>query len=336
MAKKIGFFTWQPGLHSDQAKDSAGGAAWTRFLFDNFIRSGYEIIWLTDNNPPSETRISQVEECDIIFLCWRWQMPEYPERNELYLRQMEILSKANDANIRVVIHDEDHKISDLDLEFMRNRVLRDRIILTTPEIYPRDGFKTLFFPNPHTKMLGYNRGYPFMTEWAMTYVGNVYERYEQAVKFFAPFSVRHKTRVFGNWLEPGPGRPGEKKVRNDMPHVRFPGRLSQGMISSVMMESSTTVHLFKESYAKTGFMTMRWAEAAASGVPAFVPDDFNLDKKLYSVLRESLFIVSDGEEMAKNYDKMTDKQWVTALSAQQLWVTENMKVDNWMNFIKEL
>lgn len=335
-SKKIGWSCWAPGLTSKDHSSSAGTGLWVRSMLDMFIDQGHEVLWLLDDtlDAPEGTRLAAPEECDIIFMNWRWQLPEkYKERNNLYYQQMEILNRVA-GRVPIVVHDQDHKISDKDLKHLQsfNRSIR----LTAPEFFPRDGFKTLHYTNAYGSQLMEDK-MPFLTFYALMYVGNVYERYDQAVKFIAPFSEMFHTKVFGNWLEKGPDRPGPTKVRDDFPNVEFAGRIKQTSIIPNFLETTTTIHLHKPSYGETGFITMRWFEAAAAGIMAFIPDTFRLPGTWSETLQQLGAVVSDGEQMRSTYYNMPEEYWFKIVEIERELINMihvDAKIE-WNKLVKE-
>lgn len=324
----IGWFTWQPGLKTS-LPTSAGGSEWTRYILDEIVKAGGTVAWLADDEAPSGTLVIDIKECNVIFINWRWAMPEYPERQALYERQMSIIREAVEKKIRVIVHDQDHKISAQDFEYLR----KADVLLTTPELFPREGFEELHYPLPYsfTAVTASNRS-PFMTMPDLAYVGNVYERYEQAMAFLNPFSKERVVDVFGNWLEPGPDRPGPEKVKADMPNVRFKGRISEKAVISSLLTANSTIHLFKPTYA-TGFMALRWGIAAAAYTPAFVPRDFRLPEAIMHQFEKYGLMVANGEEMLHSYRMMTEEVWFEAVEAQRTFVSNIMCLSPWLDLL---
>lgn len=324
----IGWFSWAPGLVSDKDASSAGNTTWTKELLLLYQSLGHKVTWLVNEKPPVFVQGGGPADCDIIFINWRWSMPAYPDREALYLQQMEILDKWMGKKT-IVVHDQDHMISEKDMALIKGNV-----ILTAPELNPREGFRTLHFPNPFTRGVPIDYRYPFLTLKDFIYIGNVYERYAEAVDFFGSASEVASVTVFGNWLEPGPDRPGPDKVKKDMPNVNFRGRLSQRAVIDNLYEATATIHLHKPSYGRTGFMTLRWAEAANAAVVAFIPRTFWLPDDWKETFNSLGILVQDGRELASAYEAMLDGTWEQAVEAQRDFVADNMKKAPWIELLE--
>ena len=325
----IGWFAWEPGLFGNTTT-SAGGAAWTAYLFERFVENGHHVIWLPDTSlVPQNSRAGSIGDCDIVFFCWRWQMPEKPERHQMYLDQLSMVSSASRLGIPIVVHDEDHKISYEDrrtLDFYGATIAR-------PELFPEYGVKSLIFPNPYEFKQPH---LPFATTTDLVYVGNNYERYIQTRQFLRPFSSSYKVTLYGNWLEPSSERESPEKVLADFPRVEFPGRLPQEKIIDTLWNANSTIHLFRPSYARNGFITIRWAEAAAAGIPAFVPWEMALPEDIEQKLTNAGLLVEDGDTMVRNYAAMTPMKWVRALEVQRKFVREYMTAIPWLELVDQL
>ena len=342
---KVGLFTWQPGLLG-VSKSSAGGEGYTRFIIDVLNYQGYVVAWLPggDKIPIGTVRVDDPGLLDVAVFFWRWEMPDYPERNELYKEQMRLLHDLHDKGVPIIVHDQDHKISAKDLKLLKSF----NVMLTAPELNVRPGFRTLHYPSPwiYRKVFPFVDGYgllhleiwnriPFMATTALAYVGNMYERYDQAKDFLNPISEAREVKVWGNWIEDGPNRPGEKAVRAEFPKVDFRGRLAMSAVVENLAQANTTIHLSKPSYAKHGFLAWRWIEVAASKTPAFIPDNFWLPKGYKAEFRRLGFIVKDGEDLAKRYDEIKDSAWEEMVELQQYFVEEHCDIWRWLDLINE-
>ena len=140
----IGWFSYAPGLHGIE-KNSAGNSEWTKHIIKLYNENDHNVVWLVDEEAPEGTiKDKNLHHLDVVIFNWRWEMPDYPERNDLYLQQLDILDKCFLFKKKVIVHDQDHKISALDLEWLKLH----NVDLYAPELNPRPGFKKLFYPNP--------------------------------------------------------------------------------------------------------------------------------------------------------------------------------------------
>jgi glycosyltransferase involved in cell wall biosynthesis len=167
----------------------------------------------------------------------------------------------------------------------------------------------------------------------LVYIGNNYNRYEQAVMFLEGFAkASPRVHVYGNWLEPNPERESPEKVKQDFPHVKFLGRLPQNQIIDVLSKARTTIHLFKPEYGAHGFIAPRWAEAAAAGVPAFVPSTFRVapeDTKGWEK-----FIVDRGSSITSAFGAMYDSTHDEVAEAQRAFAKKYMRAEAWVEMIE--
>lgn len=259
-------------------------------------------------------------------------MLDYPERHEKYVHQWQLLTQAQYMDIPVLVHDQDHKISEYDLEKLRKM---DNVTIASPQLF-LDGYRSqmsLMYPNfffsAPIDLRIENR------EWTLSYVGNNYERYEQTVRMYGPLSRVFPTAFWGNWLEPGAdGRTDPEIVKKDLPYVEFQGRCDVDMVFKHIADSLATVHLAKASYCQTGFVTMRWAEAAAAGTLAFIPKAFNLPpywKQLFDPL-----IVDNGYEIADRLAAFSLEDIGNLIQTQRDFVHAMMAPENWVIALKSL
>lgn len=323
--------TWEPGL-MDPTPTSAGGAQWTRYLWDRFIIDGsHRIFWGGLRGFPMDTSpLVELEQIDIAFFCWRWPMPQHPERHEAYMRQMELIAECNDLHIPVVVHDQDHKMTENDVKWL----LDAGAILTTPELRPRPSFRSLLFPSLPPAFNIHLRRFPGLSKHKLVYVGNNYERFDQAVEFFGPLSRQMSVLVHGNWLEASTTRERPEEVLRRLPHVYFAPRLPQDKVIETLASADFTIHLFKESYGPTGFTTIRWAEAAWASTPAFIPYDFFLPATWAEAFAP--MIVRDGVDLLNRVSGFTFKSWLDVRDAQQQFVYEKMTPQPWLELVEEL
>lgn len=304
-----------------------------RTLWTYLSEKGHEIIWLGQHPEtiaePAKVGVP-IEKCDVIYLYWRWLMNEtYKERNDAFNNQMELILYAGKADVPLLITDGDHKMDQDDITYIQSNAFA---VLAAPELAPRKGFRQLFYPNPYPLKNPMVNRMPFFSDTELIYIGNNYERWDQWVEFIAkPSNLGMETKCFGNWLEPHPDRQPPEIVKKAAPKIDFPGRLAQSAIIDHYLTADTTVHLAKPSYCETGFVTMRWAEAAAAGTFAFIPREFkHLPENIDRVCG-----VSDGQQLYEYYTTMEEKVWFNGVMLMQEWVRQNMTLEAWLEIIKE-
>lgn len=304
-----------------------------RSLWTYLSEKGHEIIWLGQHHEtiakPAKGE-GLIEECDVIYLYWRWRMNEsYIERNKAFDNQMELIQLAGKADVPLLVTDGDHKMTLDDITYIQSNAWA---VLTAPELAPRKQFRQLFYPNPYELRNPMVNRMPFFSDTELIYIGNNYERWDQWVEFIAkPSNLGMKTKCFGNWLEPHPDRQTKDEVKKAAPKISFPGRLAQTAIIDQYLTADTTVHLAKPSYCETGFVTMRWAEAAAAGTFAFIPREFkHLPENIDHVCG-----VDDGQQLYEYYTTMDEKVWFNGVMLMQEWVRQNMTLSAWLEMLKE-
>jgi hypothetical protein len=326
----IGWFSYAPGLHGVM-RNSAGNSEWTRHVIDLYNKAGHTVTWLADEKPPAGTVLDDnLKHLNVAIFNWRWEMPDYPERQALYEKQLKVLDTCFLLKKKVIVHDQDHKISDTDLEWLKLH----NVDFYAPELNPKPGFNKLFYPNPHKQLYAFRNKSPFMSATDLCYIGNVYERYAQAVEYFSKISNDHNVSIFGNWLEKGPDRPGEKVVKADLPKVYFGGRLQQKNVIEQLASATATIHLFKPSYADVGFITFRWVEAAVAHTLAFIPSEFWLPEKIKESWNKLGIIINDGNDVANQYKNMTIKNWKDGVVAQRDFILSISNSQQWLDILE--
>lgn len=333
----ISWHTYEPGFVDNKVKSSAGGGAWMRRLFSAFSRADIEVFWMPAGPTPAETIAFDPSQdfgnIDVAVFAWRWQMPAYPDRNQLYLDQVKYIQKMRLMGIPVLVHDQDHKISEPD----RDQLVDMGVVIAEPSLLPFRGSRKLMFPNPYVGDQRYRveeHRVPFLSYYKLVYVGNNYGRFDQTVQFLRPFSHRFPTKLYGNWLEAHPDRESPEFVRANLPDVEFGLRIQQSQVIDALAEADTTIHLFKPSYGPCGFTTIRWAEAAAAQTPAFIPADFNMPTEWRK--RFGRFVVKDGVEMAEVFNTITEAEYISVLRAQEDFVDTEMRVEPWIELLTSM
>jgi hypothetical protein len=319
--------TWEPGLDVDtNLKTSGGGAFWTKYLWKELEQQGHLMVisspFKEKDDPRMRIELKDIKDVDLVILCWRWLLPsQYVERNKYYLNQAAIIAEAIGHNIPIIVHDQDHKIDPTDLALLLSH---KNVVLTAPELFPREHFSTLMFPNPYR-----------LNDWTnldkvvdLTYVGNNYERYEQFKRFFGGSDFNGPVQVWGNWLEPSPNREAPEKVQADCPSVVFEGRLDQSRVISTLAKSKATIFLAKDSYCERGFVTIRFAEAVAANCPGFIPDEFKCDLHFGRV--------KSHEDLVNGLKGQTSEPRLKLmLQEQRRFVSEKMTCWGWLEKIEE-
>lgn len=330
------FHTWEPGLISD-VPNSAGGSLWIRHLWAKLKEDGHVVSWAGDGEPDGviaksawEDMSDFVSQAHLVVLFWRWKMHEqYEDRNRAYLRQRLLIEAAIDANVPVLVHDQDHMITDEETDWLRAA----GVTLSTPETHPRPGYVSLLFPNPYASFRPPSESALRLADDGidLIYVGNNYERWDAFDQYYIKAAgLGLKVAVYGNWMEKGPGRRDPEEVKALAPHIDFRGRIPQAKIVETLAMADMAVHLGKPSYGPVGFITMRWCEAAAAGILGLVPGGFVCPTAYEDAAVES------GEDIFWLHMNLSLREYVGMVAAQQDWVRTNMKAENWITLFKEL
>lgn len=332
---KIGWSAWEPALSEGNKKTSGGGGEWTSYLFSKFKEAGHEVAWLQPTALPTGTVQIDIEKCDVIVACWRWPMPDRSERQLAYRTQQDILGTALSLGIPIIIHDEDHKLPSDVTDYLS---LAGHVFITAPELKPLPWrYKPLIFPNPYCEMPFYRQlTFPVGRDHDLVYIGNNYERFEQASRLIGELPPCVDTVVYGNWLEPNPERESPRKVMTNFKNTRFMGRLEQDRILQELGNALFTVHLFKPSYGPVGFMTIRWAEAVAAKTVALIPDEMWLPPQWEFTFGSLGLIVADAVDVEERITNFSCHEWMTALDAEMEFVNTFMKVQPWLDIVKEV
>lgn len=285
--------TYEPSLTDGNDNTSTGGGQWLQYLIDKLTEAGHEVVNASVGE--SDLRIHALgkalgQQIDVILLCWRWPMEDYPQRHAAYERQQFLLNLASKTNTPVLIHDQDLKSNILQELTLYPRL---RCLLTMPAFNPPPGYSTLHFPNP------FNLNVPLPSKAALTerlyshtYIGNNYERYD-IMKQTWGHEAEFTSNIWGNWLEPSSNRESPEQVVKDFPSTVFHGRLPQSEALTVLGQSMFTQHFAKPEYDEYGFMTIRWCEAAAAGCLAFCDPLFIMPEAYRNAFVESRMAVED-------------------------------------------
>lgn len=267
--------------------------------------------------------VDRVPFVEVAFFYWRWPMPEpkYADRHQAYLNQISYITAYLNLGIPVIVFDGDHKISDEEVRGLVEMGVR----VYAPELLPGPGKRTLMYPHlfdTHTK-----RTTPTFTRrpYYVGYVGNNYERYEQARRLLGGHDAPD-SHIWGNWLDEGPGREAPETVKRDFPRARFHGKLPNDQVISALAKSWSTVHLAKPSYCDRGFVTIRWAEAVLAGTFGFVPSEFlGVDETVFPRVEDapelSILVSQPAYYMSKVFPLQLE------------WVRDNMRLVRWIEVV---
>lgn len=337
---RIGWRSYEPGLcGDDMGNTKVGSGAWTRYIWNVLRKAGHTPVWVeprrtlvkankhadaqsffdthityspqTPHHVESIYDIDDIIELDTCFFYYRWPMPFKPERQYAYLVQQYLFKLFAEARVPFIVFDGDMMLTD----DAYAEIVECGGQVVAPHIFPKNGVKTLFFPNPYK---GMQLPLPLFREKKMTYVGNDYGRFDQACSYFSAASTSFKVEVYGDWIE----KRGEDFLSQKLPYVEFKGRLSQDKIPDVMSSSQWTVHLFKPEYGSVGHVTMRWVEAAMFGCAAIIPREFanvpNLvgysTPEVITSIMQSRSLYKAALESQREFviDKFTDMAWIAA------------------------
>lgn len=326
--------TWEPAMVSENTAASSGGGMWMKFLFSKLTADGHNILWPVSAKDKGIRPFSSkpvdymkaVADCDVAVFAWRWEMPDYPERNELFTRQMEMIEAAFAIGKRVIVHDQDHMIT----SSQRDWLLASGAQIYEPAFAPFEGSQTLMFP--------YNFSFGptkrASTSADIVYVGNNYGRTAQIAQIIEGLEL--KVDFYGNWLERSPLRESPEAIKWLLPNVNFKGRLPQEKIAKVLGNAKATVHFCKPSYAKNGFVTIRWAEAADAGTMAFIPSGFALPDKWAGEFGKLGLIVDSAEGVKAFFEQPSLSGKIKlAVSLQRQFATSIFSsYENWLKAMK--
>jgi len=320
--------SYEPAMTDKEWASSTGDGMWLTHLWTELRKVGVQIfnlsVGLYDDRVDYYENVLGSVPPDVIVLSWRWQMPDYHQRQQAYLRQMELIEFAIKRKIPVLIHNsnlmptiEDALLWAKHLDFHGCRVR-----LTAPLMSPPPDYRTLHFVCPPKKVKA--GGYKSRER---IYVGNNYGRYEAALEWLGGTPVV----IHGNWLEPSPHRQSPDQVMQDFGKGPiFMPKISQKDVLKVLSATWATVHLAKPDYYEYGFVAYRWAEAAQASTYAFVPHEMNISDEARSLFSPNV-AKWRGPFTAEAKSKMT---YDTA--KQREFVESIMSVQPWIDILKEL
>jgi hypothetical protein len=212
-------------------------------------------------------------DIDILFVEWRF--PTYKNSGENPVepdldRQTELLNHYH-GKIPVIIWDADYKMTEKDELAWPKAIIADPAL--EPKNLTRDRVRLMFWSDWKEIMA------PAVESFEYGYVGNNYEREAMFRKYYSNSSktLREKgiqTKVHGNWLQVSPEREHPSVLIKEHPHIAFGPRLNFDESMKILNSMVVTTHITKPLYAEKGFVSPRYLENVAYGVPALVPSEF--------------------------------------------------------------
>jgi len=329
MVKTIGLSFW--GYLGDNVADSPSGA---NFYLPSAIKElnkrGYKIYSLQEDrdgklNEPikyenfmikdridSYNLLNFVEgndfpELDILYIEWRWPIEGRNTINDIdkpsftpdLIRQQEILDHYMNTNTKIVIWDQDYKITEVDEEkLMQNSnvkivetsVIPRKILMERHRINVPFDFDVM-------SDIGLN---PVLSK-NIIYIGNNYEREDIIDKYMYPISEKFPgiVKFYGNWRK----YPAEfERVSNKWPNIDYKDRITKADFEAVYRDSLCVPLLAKNDYLKNGFMTARLLESLYFGSLPIGFREFNgIDFYLLDEL-----IVDSPEDFIKKYEELAN------------------------------
>lgn len=212
-------------------------------------------------------------EIDILFLEWRW--PTYKNSGTSKFepdldRQEELLNHYH-GKIPVVIWDCDYKVTPEDERKWPLARIADPAL--NPRFLTRSRDRLMFWTD-WKPLLDPSQG---SCEYG--YVGNNYERDNAFDNYYSRASsllrgIGIQTTVHGNWLERSPERASPENLIWKHPNIAFAPRLNFYESMKRLNSFICTTHITKPEYAERGFVSPRYVENLAAGVPALTPFEF--------------------------------------------------------------
>ena len=294
---------------------------WNGFESSDWLRA----LWnqtLSGNFEAGELEIAS--EADVIILNWLKEKP-----GVAYARQVELLEAALAHGIPTLIfdqegiHDEGGD-SDPRVEQAMFESAKIPMRLTMPAFYPPYGYETLHYAYPFRQQTPI----PLSTcrLYQRSYVGYCDTRYGQALDWFRDL----QGDIWGDWLDDSQ----EQTLIDFGVGPRFHDECQPEQVQTVLQRSVSTVHLGTPEQCSYGMLTLRYAEAAASGTLAFVPWETQLPPFWKYVFTSDEDIWRMDLEKDTNH---TQKYLLTEMqNQQQLVVHEAMSHYAWAKVINEL
>lgn len=323
----VAIHAWEPGLFSNDPPTSSAGAQWWRHLID-VLSNDYMFIWANSQDKIAPDGFTHVSKCgvknwDLAVFAWRWLLaPQYIQRNVLHTQQMELIGECVNHHVPIIILDHDDMIETTEFGYLK--AIGARIM--APELRPRYGVETLMFPDMLHMALPNPPSFSDR-QYDLVYVGNNYERFNQAVAYLSLASLDKSTKFWGNWLETNPSRTSPTTVVTMLPNIKFDGRLQQDKILTALSDGMTTIHLHKPSYGPIGFLSLRWYEAVCAYTPAWVPSEFYLPPLWQERMMKA--IIHDGLELASKFAYWKQEDYQEVLEVQRTFCKEVFVTERW-------
>jgi hypothetical protein len=277
---RIGYSFW--GFLGPGITDTPdGGRSHRRVLLDGLRARGHDIVVLqTDRDhaatgldittlapdlPGRYRRDPGLPDLDVLFLEWRWPIPDRnttpcgrPGHTCDLHRQHDLLDHYTHRHqVRTIIWDKDRQLAPHD-------PLRRAEAVTVCEaaLSPTPGATSLLFPVADTVL---DTADPIALAarprpTPLVYVGNQYDRDTAFATYFAPAATQHRHVVAGKW------------TRTDAwPHISFVGRVPFAEVAALHGRALATVLLLPDRYTAVGQMTQRLPEAVLAGCLPLTP-----------------------------------------------------------------
>lgn len=268
-------------FHTYIGNPSIVGGRWWPILKSNITAEGYRIYDVS--LPVDEAGLDRALRVKpgLIFLYWRWPMDDrrYPDRQAAYLRQLTLIDYAIENKTPVLIFDGDLQPGVEEcaeaLRFNGNRV-----VVAAPMLFPKRGYMRLMYPMCYSLPKFVPKLYDFC------YIGNNYGRYDEMRGVLGlPFFENKTNLIYGNWLDFSIDRQTPEEIKRDFPFVQFKGRAQSNEVISLLSRAVFTYHFAKPEYNSTGFITMRWQEAATAGCLGLSTTSFRLPSEMKDQFR---------------------------------------------------
>ena len=271
-------------FHTYAGKPSSVGGTWVQILKANIAQDGFRVHDVSSPTADAEAVDRMLStKPSLIILYWRWPMDErrYPDRQQAYERQLDLLDYAIDSKTSVLIFDGDLQPGAEEATELL-RMAGCNVKLAAPMLFPKRGYIRLMYPMSHRLPTFVPKMYDFC------YIGNNYGRYEEMVEVLSrPFFEGKRNHVFGNWLNLSDEREKPEQVKVDFPYVNFNPPVPPESVTDLLARARFTYHFGKPEYNECGFMTMRWQEAASAGCLGLATDCFRLTSSLETAFRLS-------------------------------------------------
>lgn len=205
-------------------------------------------------------------DIDLVFLEWRWPIAGRSvgtacgseEHTCDFHRQSELIEQYSQRNIPIYIWDKDQQLP------LHSRLRKQaNVHVLEPGLAPRPGARSLLFPfsAPHVGLMCGPPNWPQRPR-DVVYVGNQYDRDDEASRFLAPVARSGKgVHVFGKW----------SNLRSEWSAVRFHGRIAYGDVGAIYGSGVATVLMSPPRYRSSGQITQRLFESVAAGCLPLIP-----------------------------------------------------------------